>query len=512
MRDLKWILKILLFAALALIIISMIFPHAFADDVTFEDNQSYVIVEEQVKYPLHPAYRIYQGQDVYVNDTIDIAGQGWGTGIAWYGRYQEYSLPRYIYEFVNYRHDLQNFYLDPAIFEGRSGIWYQYYGNATEPHGNLEAFRVVNAYRNSTLTFPNGTVMILSQGISNDTVVKPLPKQSVLSEVRVSDYLVAHGDPLPTNFTKLWVFGRVDSIYNSTGNLTIPQILALENGYYKIVSHEAGANTIFEVGYNADTKTFTSPWKNVQDVSIYGSQPILDIDRFYQMIKGTDDKIQTFNLVIEEPAVSIVSIDEVDVGNRIPIAWEPGMTLLDVRGYSNVQNDITITVVMDPDIQTARTIKANTWPTKAIKTSPGNKSMYQVYIPINKNEMPNGMHTIYVSTAIGGTMRADFPISELPPDSYVPNATLKYIGDENPWKPNLTIPDPIVVVQTQIIEKTIIKEVPPSNETVYEQQKKALDDKVIESGVLVVELVGGLAISFLIVRFAYRTWKRKGWE
>jgi hypothetical protein len=230
------------------------------------------------------------------------------------------------------------------------------------------------------------------------------------------------------------------------------------------------------------------------------------------MIKGTDDKIQTFNLVIEEPAVSIVSIDEVDVGNRIPIAWEPGMTLLDVRGYSNVQNDITITVVMDPDIQTARTINANTWPTKAIKTSPGNKSMYQVYIPINKNEMPNGMHTIYVSTAIGGTMRADFPISELPPDSYVPNATLKYIGDENPWKPNLTIPDPIVVVQTQIIEKTIIKEVPQSNETVYEQQKKALDDKVIESGVLVVELVGGLAISFLIVRFAYRTWKRKGWE
>jgi hypothetical protein len=509
LRDLKWILKLLLFTALALVIISVIFPQAFADNVTI--NQSYAVVDQPI-YPYHEPYRIEQGDDVYVNDTIDISGQGWGSGIAWYGKYQEYDLPQYIYQFTPYKHDVQNFYLDPAIFAGKSGVWYQYYGNNTERNGNLEAFRVVNAYRNSTWTFPNGTTVELSQGISNDTIEAPLPKQSVLPEVWVSDYVVAHGDPLPTNFSKLWVFGRVDSIYNSNGNLTTAQILSLEDGSYKMVSHEAGINTIFEVGYDAATKTFTSPWKNVQDVSIYGSQPMLDIDRFYSMIRGTDDKIQTYNLDIEEPGVSVVSIDEVDVGSRIPIAWEPGMTLLDVRGYSNVQNDTTITVVMDPDIQTVRTLKANTWPTKAIRTSPGNKSMYQVYIPINKNQMPNGMHTILVTTAIGGSMRYDFPISELPADSYVPNATLKYIGDENPWKPNLTVLPPIIVVQTQVIEKTIIKEVPPSNETVYEQQKKALDDKIMESLITVVEVIVGLLIAFVAIRFAYRTWKRKGWE
>ena len=516
MRDLKWILKILLFAVLALVSISILFPQAFADNVTFGDNQSYVVVMDQPTYPLYPTYRIYQGQDVYVNDTIDISGQGWGSGLSWYGRYQEYDTPQYIYEFTPYKHDVQNFWLNPTIFDGKSGVWYQYYGNQTERNGNLVAFRVVNAYRNATWTFPNGTVIVKSEGISNKIDGIEIPPTSVLPEIHISDYVVAHGDPLPTSFSKLWVFGRVDSIYNSGGNLTIPQILSLENGYYKIVSHEAGLNTIFEVGYNADTKTFTSPWKNVQDVSIYGSQPMLDIDRFYQMIRGTDDKIQTFNLVIEEPAISIVSIDDVDVGNRIPIAWQPGMTLLDIRGYSNVQNDTTITVVMDPDIQTVRTIKANTWYRKTTRTSPGNKSMYQIYIPINKNQMPNGIHTITVTTAIGGSMNYDFPISELPADSYSPNMTsyghLKYVGNENPWKPNLTIADPIIIEKEKVVVKEIIKEVAPSNETIYEQQKKAVDETasvIIGYGIVGVAIIGGL---YLVGRFAYRTWKRKGWE
>jgi len=512
-RDLKWILKILLFAVLALVVISVIFPQAFAEEI----NNSYVIVD-QPTYPLHPTYRIAQGQDVYVNDTIDIAGMGWGTGLSWYGRYQEFTQPQYIYEFTPYKHDVQNFWLNPAIFDGKSGVWYQYYGNQTERNGNLVAFRVVNTYRNATWTFPNGTVMVKPEGISNQTYGIETPPTPILPEIHVNDYVVAHGDPLPTTFSKLWVFGRVDSIYNSGGNLTIPQILSLENGYYKIVSHDAGKNAIYDMGYNPDIDAL---WRNIYDpikgariasLSISGIQPMLVLDMIKDIVVNTDDKIQTFNLVIEEPAVSVVSIDEVDVGNRIPIAWQPGMTLLDIRGYSNVQNDTTITVVMDPDIQTVRTIKANTWYGKTIRTSPGSKSMYQVYIPINKNEMPNGMHTITVTTAIGASMNYDFPISELPADSYVPNATLKYIMGENPWKPNLTIADPIIIEKEKVVVKEIVKEVAPSNETVYEQQRKALDDKVMESSILIVELAGGLAVAFLIVRFAYRTWKRKGWE
>ena len=416
---------------------------------------------------------------MYVNDTIDIAGMGHGQlELAWFGKYGEFDDPQYIYKFSLFRSEQENFWLNPDIFASRTGPWYQFYGNTTEPNGNLEAFRILNKYRNQSVTYPNGTTIDTSEGTSNQTPDLPIPKPTILPEIPVSDYVVAHGDPLSINTSKLWVFGRVNSIYNSNGNLTINQILSLEDGSYKIVSHEAGNNTIFEVGYNPSTKTFTSPWKNVQDVSIYGSQPMLDIDRFYQMIRGTDDKIETYNLVVEEPAVTVVSIDEVDVGNRIPIAWEPGMTLLDIRGYSNVRNDTTITLVMDPQIQTARTLKANTYTTQAIQTSPGNKSMYQIYIPINKNEMPNGMHTISVTAAIGGSMLHDFPISELPADSYVPNATLKYIGDRNPWVPT---PTPEVIIQKEMVPvpgPVVTVVVTPSDEQVRTQQEIVQNEKI----------------------------------
>lgn len=508
MRDYYWLLRLAIIVVLALLVTDYLFPHAFADNTT----GSYVITDEPVYIP-HPHYRLpEQGAVVYINDTVDISGQGWGSGIAWYGKYGEYAYPYYIYTFSPYPRDVRNFYLDPKIFAGKAGMWYQYYGNDTERNGNLAAFYLREAYRNQTISYPNGTVIESGMLISNVTMDKIIPKPSVLPEVHVSDYLLAHGDSLQTNYTRMWVFGRVDSIYAHEGNLSIPEVESLTLGSYKLVSQEAGVNTILEVGYDPQTHSFTSPWKRVQDVSIYGSQPMLDIDRFYQMIQGgTDDKIQTYNMEIEEPAVSIVSIDEVDVGSRIPIAWEPGMTLLDIRGYSNAQNDTEITLVMDPDTQTVRTLVAHTYTTRTIKTSPGNKSMYQVYIPINKNQMPNGIHTITVTTAIGGNMHYNFPISELPPDSYVPNATLKYIGDENPWKPNLTIPDPIVIVNTVTVIQTITIPVTPSQESVDAAQTKALMDTADYYTRTGVSIIGIVAIVYFAGRFLYRVYQKRRW-
>jgi hypothetical protein len=217
----------------------------------------------------------------------------------------------------------------------------------------------------------------------------------------------------------------------------------------------------------------TSPWKGVDDESILGSQPMLDIDKFYWMVKKTDDKIQTYNLDIEEPAISVVSINEVDVGSRIPVAYQPGMTLLDVRGYTNTAAGTKLTFIMDPDTHNARELKEVTFTTTATRSSQGNQSMYQVYIPINKNQMWNGIHTLKAMTALGGSMLYDFPISELPADSFVPNATLKYIGDENPWKPNMTIADPIIVEKEKIVVKEVIVEVTPDPQVLYEQELKA---------------------------------------
>jgi hypothetical protein len=514
MRDLYWIVKITLISLLALCILSCIyFPPASANDDLAGDV---TIVENPTSYPYHEPYRIVQGQEVYVNDTIDISGQGWGSGLAWYGKYSEYDLPQYIYVFTPYKHDVQNFYLNPDLFATKTGMWYQYYGNTSEPRGNTSAFKVINAFRNYTMILPNGTTLYSSIGIFNETPQEIKVSPPILPEVHKSDFLISHGDPLVSNINRIWIFGRVDGLYGRFGNLSSDEINKLESGSYTLVQQEKGNNTIIDVGYNPAIDSF---WRSEYDItvgpraitsSIKGSQPRLNMEKFYNLIRYTDDKIQTYSMEVEDPMVSVVRIDEVDVGLRIPISYELGMTLLDVRGYTNAQNGTVITLVMDPDKQTVRTLKGNTYTTVALRSSPGNMSIYQCYIPINKNQMPNGIHTVKVSAALGGSMLHDFVISELPADSYVPNATLKYIGDRNPWVPTPT-PEVVTVVQTKVVEKIVTVEVTPPQEMLNEAQKRAVDDKVGEIVKNAAIAIGIVIALFLVGRFAYRVYTKRKW-
>jgi hypothetical protein len=474
------------------------------------------VIEEYIQYPFVEPYRLpAQGATVYVNDTVDISGQGWADELSWYGKYGEYEYPQYILTTPYQKTLLRNYYIDPVIFESRPGMWYQYYGNASERNGNLASFFVKQGHRNIT-DLGNGTLTIEQP----NPTLKPITFEEILPEVPVTGYLVAIGDELNTGVERGWLFGRTDYRYARDGYFAKEDVESLAIGSYKIIAQNAGNNTIYDVGYNSGKNEI---WRIKYDgnsgasteiVSVAGVQPMVAMDLFKGAVSRSDDKIETYNMEVQEPEISIVSIDEVDVGNRIPIAWEPGMTLLDVRGYSNVANGTELSFIIDPDKQTARTLKANTYTVNASRTSIGNMSWYRIYIPINKNTMPNGMHTLYATTAIGGSMRSDFPISELPADSFVPNATLKYIGDSNPWKPNLTIPDPIVVEKIKVVEKVIEKPVPPSNETVLEQQRIAVGENVTRIGIGIVCVIGAillLIISVWIYRTHRKTMDEKEW-
>ena len=217
-------------ALLFLLAIGMSVAIGYADNTTTTNvTGSYVVVQMPSTYntspfsPPQPPYRIAQGQNVYLNDTIDITGEGWGRGLAWYGTYGEYDDAQYVYEFTDYspHGELSHFWIDPSIFAQRLGKWYQYYGNATETRGNLNAFKVVAGYRNSTLTFPNGTVVNQSVGISPTQIPQVIPQPSVLPEVHVADYLLAIGDPFVVKTygsAQVWIFGRVDHTYGNTPN------------------------------------------------------------------------------------------------------------------------------------------------------------------------------------------------------------------------------------------------------------------------------------------------------
>ena len=98
------------------------------------------LVSTSILIPNVSAYDyIHQMDSVCVNQTIDISGVIGGYGqAAWYG---DSEIP-YIIE-VPYRiRLLSRFYLDPKIFESRTGAWYKYTGNKGIEHGNMVAFYV----------------------------------------------------------------------------------------------------------------------------------------------------------------------------------------------------------------------------------------------------------------------------------------------------------------------------------------------------------------------------------
>lgn len=431
------------------------------------------VVYETPDYgPPNPPYRIIQGQNVYLNDTIDISGMGWGTGVAWYGTYDDHKDPVYLYEFTDYKKSLYSFRIDPEIFASRPGMWYQYYGNdSVDTHGNLRAFNVISRYWNRTTTYENGTMIISSQSLDTGVSEVVVPeRERLLPDSYVADYVVARGDPLVIDADKLWVFGRIDGIYDTeSGVLSAKDIQGLSTGSYKLVTHSPGANGVYEAGYNAETDTLTSPWRNVAEVDMRGMNPQMVHDALKQMVLPTDDRLATYNLEVQDMEIAIAQVDDVAPGGRVPEAYEPGVTLLDIRGYTNAANGTELRFSIDNGKGgfTSRPF----WTTTAIETAPGNLRVYRIYIPINKNQMPPGIHTIKGWTPIGGEVFADFPINEIPADSFVPNATVRYVGDRNPWVA------PVTVVVTQEIVKEVVKEVivevTPHPDVVYEQQLRA---------------------------------------
>lgn len=495
---------------------------AFEQNTTIvTDNGSYVIIEMPpplynfTNYsPPEPAYRIIQGGTVYLNDTIDISGMGWGTGLAWYGRYGEHSQPAYIYEFTNWKRGLMTFWLDPEIFGTRTGVWYQYYGNETERNGNLVAFRINSGARNSTMTFQNGTVVNVTEHIRGNGTPLVIKPESLLPEVHVADYLLAVGDPLEIStggISQVWIFGSRDYTYGATTTTKMQfnaqEFYNFQEGRYTILVQHPGQNTDFDIRYHNKTLQYKEGWSGIRtmDVSI---QPPAEIQKtLMAMFRKCDDRYDIFSLEIQQPSVTINRMDDVWLASKVK---EYGLgygdiTFKDVRGYTNFKAGTNITIVLDNDYRSGKGIGRFSTVTTAARAEPGNQSIFQAYVPIVWDQIPTGMHTVTATGPLKTQVNANFLVSILPPDSFRPNTTLKYTGDENPWKPNLTTPAPVIV--TQVIRETVTVQVTPSDEQVKAQQ----DAVMYEHEVKWATLAGLVAALCIVGAYAYsvlRRWKK----
>jgi len=421
--------------------------------------------------------RPLQGDLVESGSVIDLTGtMGWAEKMAYYGYSGDLeSDPLYVVEFPNTKKEYYAFYLDPKIFNSRLGPWFQYYGNDTgSEHGNLLMFRVVKKLPAVNVTNVTANVTPVPTILAEYQLIQPKPFST--------NYQIAYGDPffvlvndkyMPA---RLWVFGRIDGIYNksyptSRVTLTSEELQNLEVGEYTIIVQNPGKNAIFEVGYNKivtdarTTEELTSPWAAVKSVNVYGYQPRMVLPLFIEMVKNTDDPVTQYQIEITHPVIDITSIDE---------TYSGGKDVLDIRGYTNVAKDTELTVVMDEDRQIALSHNATEIIVKVQEDKPNLWRYFQAIIPIDYSTIPVGQHEITVTAPQGATQTVPFYVYDLPAGQEVPNETVKYVAGDL-FRPT---PTPIVVTQivTQVVTQIVTVPVTPSTETVYAQQKKASDE------------------------------------
>lgn len=459
--------------------------HGIADTVLGTPAQNQTL-------PLVPY--IYQGDKVYLNTTIDISGVAppYPYLAYWDGVDMYDSPPSYNFSLPDTKKGYYQFWVDPEIFGQRLGRWYKYNGEF-EPQGNNLAFVVVPYdFYNYTIRYPNGTLVNSSEIIEAVYEDKPPIKEaSLLPDRHEADYIVAKGDPIvwPDGGYRLWVFGRVNGIYDYAGS-TIPaaDVETLESGRYTLAVHVPGGNTVFEARYA--NNTLYPAFYGKSAVPVFGLTPPLVLERLKTMLADTDDSLYEYMMEVDTPYITIRQADE---------TVRDGLDYLDVRGYTNVANGTEITVTLD-----SKYMKGFKGTGTAVRTSPGNLSYYRVYVPFNWDELAADArnHTLIAKTAIGGSVEKDFKVSLLPPDSFKPNASIKYIEDRNPFVPT---PTPVVVekVVTRTVERIVTVEVTPPDEQVYAQQKKAVDDKWWETIVVVGQLFGLLVVVAILLSLGW---------
>ncbi len=418
----RGLIEVLAIALLLIVACAFISPSSSAENVSVEGvdiqvNTPVPTIVPVIPVPLDYIPRIAQGDEVWINDTVDISGvTGWPDGageyrLLWYGSWVDIPSPGDIeprYTLVlpgKYRSskvDTQyRYYIDPAIFKDRPGYWYQWISNASraigaESAGNLRAFKVNGSYRQYFNTTSNQTEGAYIGGNYTERVIPPAP---LMPEKHVADYVVAKGDamewPIGGEY-RMWIFGRAGHVYGKTGNyVSAEEIETLENGDYNLWLQYPGNNTIYDATYENDT--LVPGLYGRKPVDLYGLQPLVVQDRLWDMLADTDDVIEKYKIEVGIPSITMERADEMTLRNG---------TVLDVRGYTNVANGTPIMVSLDETTYYGHLWIANT---TAVRTSPGNMSYYRAYVPVDWENLAADArnHTLIARTMHGGEVQHD---------------------------------------------------------------------------------------------------------
>ena len=465
---------------------------------------------------------IYQGDSVYINDTIDISGTVPPyPDLAYWNGYDMYdSNASYIYQIPNKKSAYYNFWLDPSVFSTRTGKWYKYDPDIDfEKNGNNLAFVVYpQSYKNTTMRYSNGSLFNMTQYLTGNYTEENTPISPPVSIKHISDYVVATGDPFSISInetTRLWLFGRVDSILsyqsiNSTHlNMTSDALDGFEPGSYTLAMQTVGnISKNFTVQYDSNKNViqwFDPISFKINTISTLGYSPRVFFDKLKELIPETYDKFTIYNLTLQPPSVEITSISEVgNIPNQtVNLAGETiynsNVSALQVIGYTNLAIGDKITFVLDEDKQTARTLKKFSYSAVASGTNnPGDMRWFDVIIPLDKYNLALGDHTITAHTNLStGTTSVTFNIYSAPEGTYIPQKTIRYVSGQYGEQEFVPTPTPETIIKTVTVAvpgptQIIIQKVTPEPEVVRAQQEQVI-------GNLVTEIIIGIIIIGIII-------------
>jgi hypothetical protein len=440
-----------------------------------------VIILAFIIQPVSAYDRIPQGGIVYVGETYDLSGVLAGyLYIAYINDYSnDFSVGNwsitYMINTPERKADYYNYYIDPEIFGERPGYWYRYNGEY-EARANNRAFRVVLERPPANYT-PNATER-------QELGLPKMPPPPVVPEKHVADYLVARGDTFNATFdnttekASVWILGRVCGIYNretinGTAYFNRSETAGLETGSYKLLYLSPGKDGRFDFKIEGDTLRYLDEeFFTVRTVDLKPLSPMVIYDRLRWMTKFNDDNFSTYSLEVQEPRIEITTMDTIMVDEKNQSA------VIQVRGYTNLANNTPIWFILDEERTPARALAQsriqNTWydMVKATNNS-GSMRYFDYSIPVFLDQMSPGEHNVTVRGSLGAWARATYWKYYLPEGSPWQNKTRYYIGG-NEFIPTPT-PQVITKVETvkEIVTQIVIRQETPSDEQVFEQQRKA---------------------------------------
>ena len=433
--------------------------------------------------PVQAYEHVQQGGIVYLNDTMDISGvlagysqlvytDPWSTDFS-----VENDTITYVIEAPVTNEAYYSFYINPAIFSSRLGYWYRYNG-AYESNANNRAF-----YVKATRPLPNETINETEKELMQLLLPPPPP---VVPEKHVADYLLARGDSFNVTYNwskaSVWIFGRVTGIYdrnviNGTASFNASETAGLEPGSYSLVYYSPGPDRQYDMRISDDGNTleyFDSATFKVRTIDLKPLSPRVVLDRVQWIAGVNDDNFTVYKLEVQEPKIEITTVNTLFHNEYDPYN-ETGV--IQVRGYTNLANNTPLSFVLDetktPAKMWGQSRVQNRWNTTTLAVeSPGSYRYFDVGIPVDLRDVPEGPHNITAYGPLGAKMSIEFWRYTLPEGIQRPNQTVHYIGGYE----FVPTPTPITVVQEKIVERVVNQvvevTVTPSDEQVHAQQDK----------------------------------------